>query len=240
MNSLDIDSASTNSGAYRSHQIIIKFTGGSHKGMMRGGTTHTVTVPYNCLSKKLQSIHRLGGKITDVTISNLQLDVSFDVLKIDSLIQPLIEPLKVSEEILTIAAPIIDLIDLPLESVDEAIVDEASVEHNPESIPENNPEPIVEPLTEKTQPLVIEEKIEEKIENVIEDVEDVIEEIETPVEIVVESDVEINIATAPEIECAAPLPTSKKSKSSAKSGQGFNKPKNDNIQATRSTRKPKS
>ncbi|NMF56467.1 phycobilisome linker polypeptide [Pseudanabaena yagii] len=71
MKSLDIDSVNTGSDDYRSQPVKIEFTGGIQKGRTQG-TIQTVTVAYSSLSKKLQSIHRLGGKIINVSIPRFQ------------------------------------------------------------------------------------------------------------------------------------------------------------------------
>ncbi len=71
MKSLDIDSVNTGSDDYRSQPVKIEFTGGIQKGRTQG-TIQIVTVAYSSLSKKLQSIHRLGGKIINVSIHRFQ------------------------------------------------------------------------------------------------------------------------------------------------------------------------
>ncbi len=71
MKSLDIDSVNAGSDDYRSQPVKIEFTGGIQKGRTQG-TIQTVTVAYSSLSKKLQSIHRLGGKIINVSIPRFQ------------------------------------------------------------------------------------------------------------------------------------------------------------------------
>ncbi|PZV19649.1 MAG: hypothetical protein DCF20_01185 [Pseudanabaena sp.] len=68
MKSLDINTASTNFGAYNSRRILIEFTGGNFTERLQGATTHTVIVPYSSLSRKLQTIQRHGGKIINVSI----------------------------------------------------------------------------------------------------------------------------------------------------------------------------
>ncbi|MFN5764980.1 MAG: phycobilisome linker polypeptide [Pseudanabaena sp.] len=68
MKSLDINTASTNFGAYNSRRFLIEFTGGNFTERLQGATTHTVIVPYSSLSRKLQTIQRLGGKIINVSI----------------------------------------------------------------------------------------------------------------------------------------------------------------------------
>jgi hypothetical protein len=68
MKSLDINTASTNFGAYDSRRILIEFTGGHFTERLQGAATHTVIVPYSSLSRKLQTIQRLGSKIINVSI----------------------------------------------------------------------------------------------------------------------------------------------------------------------------
>jgi len=72
MKSLDINTASTNLGAYNSRQFLIEFTGGNFTERLQGATTHTVIVPYSSLSRKIQTIQRLGGKIINVSIRHKQ------------------------------------------------------------------------------------------------------------------------------------------------------------------------
>jgi len=73
MKSLDIDSVNTGSDDYRNQPVKIEFMGGLQKGRAQGAI-QTVTVAYSSLSKKLQSIHRLGGKIINVSIPRFQSD----------------------------------------------------------------------------------------------------------------------------------------------------------------------
>ncbi|BAY27530.1 rod linker polypeptide CpcD [Calothrix sp. NIES-2100] len=51
---------------YSSRRVKLEVTGG-YQGMMRRGR-YTITIPYSCLSQTIQSIHRLGGKITKITL----------------------------------------------------------------------------------------------------------------------------------------------------------------------------
>ncbi|HIK06205.1 MAG TPA: hypothetical protein IGS40_16055 [Trichormus sp. M33_DOE_039] len=56
-----------NFSEYSSCRVKITVTGGCHQGIMRKGA-YTKTIPYNCLSQTIQGIHRLGGKITHITL----------------------------------------------------------------------------------------------------------------------------------------------------------------------------
>lgn len=53
---------------YSSRHVTIEVTGGCHRELMRKAK-YTKTIPYSCLSQTIQSINRLGGKITRVTLS---------------------------------------------------------------------------------------------------------------------------------------------------------------------------
>ena len=75
MKSLDIAFENIALDDCSSHQVKIEYTGGIQRGRLQG-RTHTVTVAYSSLSKKLQSIHRLGGKIVNVSISRFQVDLA--------------------------------------------------------------------------------------------------------------------------------------------------------------------
>ncbi|MDZ8052727.1 MAG: phycobilisome linker polypeptide [Aulosira sp. ZfuVER01] len=60
---------------YSSRQVTIEVTGGCHRELMRKAK-YTKTIPYNCLSQTIQSINRLGGKITRVTLSPSHTQIS--------------------------------------------------------------------------------------------------------------------------------------------------------------------
>ena len=110
MKNLDINPSSANYSDERSRQVVIEFTGGIHSEMMQRGT-HTMKVPYSSFSKKLQTIHRLGGKIINVSIPCFQLDrAKIDSEKVDFI--P-VEP--ISENIVEETIPIIKKVE-PLES----------------------------------------------------------------------------------------------------------------------------
>jgi CpcD/allophycocyanin linker domain len=57
-----------------SHQVSIEVTGGGSLALMRTGVSR-ITIPYNCLSQTMQRIHRLGGRVTRVTIPQTQAEV---------------------------------------------------------------------------------------------------------------------------------------------------------------------
>ncbi len=75
MKSLDINTASPSLSAYNSSYFLIEFIGGNFTGRLQGSTTHTVVVPYSSLSRKLQTIQRLGSKIINVSIRHNQPEV---------------------------------------------------------------------------------------------------------------------------------------------------------------------
>lgn len=79
MKSVDIDSVTPSVDDYRDHQVQIEFTGGIQQGKMQG-KTQIVTIAYSSLSKRMQTIRRLGGKIVNVSILRFQSD---DISRID-------------------------------------------------------------------------------------------------------------------------------------------------------------
>ncbi|MBW4480249.1 MAG: hypothetical protein KME54_26285 [Tolypothrix brevis GSE-NOS-MK-07-07A] len=60
---------------YSSRRVTIEVIGGCHSKMMRVAK-YTKTIPYSSLSQTIQSIHRLGGKITHITLSPSHTEVS--------------------------------------------------------------------------------------------------------------------------------------------------------------------
>lgn len=198
-------------------QILIEFTGGYYSEMIRVGTTHRVTVSYSCLSKKLQTIHRNGGKITNVFVPQLQLEMlatnpeeiipiaETAQLQTTQAIAPSVE---ISVEVENISEEVLEIVATPLPEI------------APETVPDQEFDPIVEMPAEMPVTPVIEPIVEDVIE-----ADDVIEPIVEPT---IESSAESVITS----------PKSKKIKTSTKSGHGFNKPKDDTQ--PRSTWKPKS
>jgi CpcD/allophycocyanin linker domain len=57
-----------------SHQVSIEVTRGSSSALTRPGISR-ITIPYSCLSQTMQRIHRLGGRVTGVTIPQTQAEV---------------------------------------------------------------------------------------------------------------------------------------------------------------------
>ncbi len=197
------------------HQILIEFTSGHYSEMMRVGTTHRVTVPYSCFSKKLQTIHRNGGKITNVSISQLQLGML--ATNFEEMI-PIAQATQLSTTQAT--APSVE-ISGEVENISEEL-SEIVATPLPETVPETVPDQKFDLVVEMAVEITIETLVTPVIEPVVEDI--------------IESTVEPTIKFS--AESATTLPKSKKSKTSTKSGHGFNKPKDDTQ--PRSTRKPKS
>ncbi len=139
MKSLDINFSSANNSDERNRRVVIEFTGGVHSEMMQRGT-HTMKVPYSSFSKKLQTIHRLGGKIINVSIPHFQLDPE----KVDSKKVDLIP-----EEIPAIAPehPFVEPLKSSLETASHKISDISS--ENIAIV-----EPILENMVEETIPIV--------------------------------------------------------------------------------------
>ncbi len=188
-NNLNID--------FTNHQILIEFTCGQYSEMIRVGTTHRVTVPYSCFSKRLQIIHRNGGKITNVSIPQLQLEM------LDTNLEEII-PIAETTQLQT------------TEATDPSVEISGEVEHILEEVseivatpPETAPDQKFDPVVEIIETIVSEPIVEDVIE-----ADDVIEPIvEPPIESSAES-----VPTSTK---------SKKAKTSTKSGHGFNKPKDN-------------
>lgn len=74
MASAIIAPGTTDLSDYTSRRVTIEVTGGCHPQMMRMGV-YTITIPYRCFSQTIQGIHRLGGKVTRVTLPHHSGDV---------------------------------------------------------------------------------------------------------------------------------------------------------------------
>lgn len=180
-------------------QILIEFTGGYYSEMIRVGTTHRVTVSYSCLSKKLQTIHRNGGKITNVFVPQLQLEMlatnpeemipiaETSQLQTTQAIAPSVE---ISVEVENISEEVLEIVATPLP--------ETVPEIDTETVPGQKFDPIVEIAAEMPVTPVIEPIVEDVIE-----ADDVIEPIVEPT---IESSAESVITS----------PKSKKTKTSTK------------------------
>jgi CpcD/allophycocyanin linker domain len=92
MKSLDINTSSTNFGAYNNRKFLIEFTGGNFTERLQGTTTHKVIVPYGSLSKKLKTIQRLGSKVVNVSIhpQNELLNSDFDNASTEQINEPIL------------------------------------------------------------------------------------------------------------------------------------------------------
>lgn len=93
MKSLDINTSSTNFGAYNNRKFLIEFTGGNFTERLQGTTTHKVIVPYGSLSKKLKTIQRLGSRVVNVSIypQNELLNSNFDNASTEQINEPILE-----------------------------------------------------------------------------------------------------------------------------------------------------
>jgi hypothetical protein len=93
MKSLDINTSSTNFGAYNNRKFLIEFTGGNFTERLQGTTTHKVIVPYGSLSKKLKTIQRLGSKVVNVSIhpQNELLNSNLDNASTEQINEPILE-----------------------------------------------------------------------------------------------------------------------------------------------------
>ena len=165
MKSLDINLASPNLDVDASQRVTIEFTGGNHFDRMQGA--NTVTVPYSSLSKRMQAIHRFGGKITNISIQRLQLDLP----RINSEVDYVKEPEPVIEQTPAIAiAPTVELEEIS-EVIPEIIVKDVSVDTS-NNIPVQEPVaiaevvPVSEPIVEVIPAIVLETISEQVLENV--------------------------------------------------------------------------
>ncbi|GBO52391.1 phycobilisome core linker-like [Pseudanabaena sp. lw0831] len=279
MKSLDINTASANYSAYDSRRILIEFTGGNFTQRLQGTTTHTVIVPYSSLSRKLQTIQRLGGKIINVSI-HPQLEVlkvnpenanpeqiNEPILEVhhqispketpkQSVEQPIAETLENGvvevDEITSGAFP-----ELTLQTISEIAHQEVS-DANSENVSaapqvitpkkkkavsesttsskktkastkasqevskqDSNPQ-VQEPIAIAETITIFEQVLEPEPEIVVETISAIIPE--TNLKLISEE----TLPTTPQTESQepiAPLPKSKTTKDSSKSGHGFNKPK---------------
>ncbi len=143
MKSLDINTASTNFGAYNSRQFLIEFTGGSFTESLQGTTTHKVIVPYGSLSKKLKTIQRLGSKVVNVSIHP-----QIEVLKVNP---ENAAPEQINEHILEVHHEISPK-KSPKKSVEQSIakIVESEVVEVAEITSETFPEPILQTISETT------------------------------------------------------------------------------------------
>ncbi|PZU98787.1 MAG: hypothetical protein DCE90_02975 [Pseudanabaena sp.] len=76
MKSLDITSPNRDLHLSSDRQVTIKFVGGTQRSRLQTGYTYTVSIPYSSLSQRIKQIHRIGGKVLDVTISHFELTTS--------------------------------------------------------------------------------------------------------------------------------------------------------------------
>lgn len=100
MKNVNIDSVNAGLDDYRNQPFKIEFTGGLQKGRTQG-PIQSVTVAYSSLSRKLQSIHRLGGKIVNVSIprfhaenidtKDIASDISENIIAIAQSLEPLVD-----------------------------------------------------------------------------------------------------------------------------------------------------
>jgi hypothetical protein len=164
MKSLDINLASPNLDVDASQRVTIEFTGGNHFDRMQGA--NTVTVPYSSLSKRMQAIHRFGGKITNISIQRLQLDLPRNNSEVNSA-QDQEHDLEKTPAIKI--APTVELEEIS-EDIPEIIVKDVSVDTS-NNIPVQEPVAIAEivslpePVVEVISTIVPEPISEQVVEN---------------------------------------------------------------------------
>jgi hypothetical protein len=172
MKNLDIDSRNIALDDYIGRQVKIEYTGGIHKGRVQG-RTHTVTVAYTSLSKKLQAIHRLGGKIINVSIPKLQVNLAeVDIKNIDIDDEIALIPEGISEIVpthgqpleLEVAVEIIAQVDQDdsISPEEAVIITEGIIESVPEII--NQESSKITDQIESVDLTIITENVSEKLE----------------------------------------------------------------------------
>jgi hypothetical protein len=202
MKSIDINSANPNLSVDPNHRITIEFTGGNQAIKMQSARC-TVTVPYSSLSKRLQSIQRFGGKITNISIQGFQPNL------------PTVEPVIafVEENKANVEAT-------PAIAIEQAVTTPLEIhsEHTVEST--------VQSVTEDTSEIVSESIPEIKLEHVS---EPILENIPT---VILDDTPEINSENTSEAAVSTSKPKKvlsettakpKKSRASTKTGHGFSK-----------------
>jgi hypothetical protein len=209
MKSVDIDSVNAGSDDYRNQPFKIEFTGGLKKGRTQR-PIQSVTVAYSSLSSKLQSIHRLGGKIVNVSISRFHaehIDTKHTASDTSENITAIAQSLEPQLEVNIKLEPISEVVSAT--TPEEISNNLAETELTPEKIVETTVETVNIPETPKTVSTKIETN-ESKSEHI---------EINSVVTQVVTDNKLINSQKSKPIALTAKL---KKSRASAKS-HGFNK-----------------
>ncbi|NUN63308.1 hypothetical protein HCU40_00790 [Pseudanabaena biceps] len=220
MNNLNINHPTINPTNNRDRQVTIEFTGGHFRLRPFVESTVKVTVSYSSFSRKLQEIQRRGGKIVNVTIPQFEIGLLVDGDIAPKLIVEVIPAIATSLETEVVAE------NLPEESLLEISVDQSLEPLVTEQVTSDNDN--VEPLV--TEAIVSEDLVQHLPENP--SVEEIlVPEVKTP-ETLTEASIIIN--AEPSVEVKSP-----KSKTTSKSGSGFNKPK-ASTKAPRASKKPKS
>ncbi|WP_434687538.1 phycobilisome linker polypeptide [Pseudanabaena minima] len=202
MKSIDINSANPNLSVDPSHRITIEFTGGNQANKMQSARC-TVTVPYSSLSKRLQSIQRFGGKITNISIQGLQPNLT----TVEPVIA-LVEDNKATVEA-TPAIAIEQAVTTPLETHSEL-----TVESTAQSVTEDTSEIVSESVPEI--------KLEHVSEPILENIPSVI--LDDAPEISSENTSEAAVSTSkPEKVLSETTAKPKKTRASTKTGHGFSK-----------------
>jgi hypothetical protein len=206
MKSLDIDSENTNISIDASQRIKIEFTGGSPSRTVQSrAAVYTVIVPYSSFSKKLQTIHRSGGKITNISIPYFQLDLP----KVNLAVELNEDTMPTLTEIPETISASISEVAISTPKHEEAIAETAEI--------------IPEPVLEIILKISADEDAKEIAETPTEHVPDNILENELEASVVNDFEEAVSVSKVePKIESVIPLAKSKKS---SKSGSGFNKPK---------------
>ncbi len=200
MKNLDIDTDGTDFSANRSCRVMIEFAGGCLTEKIKTGATHhRVIVPYSSFSKKLQTIHQLGGKIINISLLNSAIDAvkvaptkvegkEVDFERVVAVIPEEIPAIALVETLMQTDAPDTDVPDTDAPDTDGSDTDAPDTDAPNTDVPDTDAPDIVK------------------------------------------TSLDINISAHPAIdltESTPPLPKFKKTKTSSKSGQGFNKSKGD-------------
>ncbi len=218
-------------------RVIIEVMDRGRSGKRRAGI-YAIAVPYNRFSQTLRSIQRSGGKVCNVSISQLQLS---------------------GEQVAVSAEPVLEIINEPIsfstsenasetESIEVKIIDSETFEEHESEVFEDH---VV--VLDIDDPHIVESIAASEVENIVSpelsepSVADDTNISEKPL-LVTGNDSHLVIEVAKEqivdivanVETATLPSKTKKTRASTKTAAGgFNKPKNDKT-ATKSPRKPKS
>ncbi len=91
MANMIVASGATDLNSDSSRRVTIEVEGGDRIEMMRTGVS-TMTIPYSCFSQAMQGIHRSGGRVTRVTVSQPDISKVESRFKSQSISESVIQP----------------------------------------------------------------------------------------------------------------------------------------------------